>query len=308
MSLSSSALPDSGTIVLNAANVTTNSSNNSTQLTVTFPGGVDFRDREIALGTMSLYYSWYSISSAYGNNTFSYYYPTTVAAAQAYVQRSITIPDGTYSVTDLNNYLHYTMVQNGDYLLDASGNYVYYAQFSVNATRYAVQLDAFPVPTALPAGYTNGGTALPTSTDCPHIVVPSGGFGTIIGFAAGSFPAAPTGGYAAPTGGYTSSNYTTYSTSIPQVTPVSAVKLVCDILSRDALESFPGVLYQFSNQGVSSGEIITVEPKQYIWKRAMDNTIQSLKLTFVDQNNNPLLVNDPQINIILLHRSTHAIH
>ena len=58
------------TIILNSANVIAGT-NNST-LTYNFPNSILFDNHEIAVHSISMYYSWCNISSALGNNRFSY--------------------------------------------------------------------------------------------------------------------------------------------------------------------------------------------------------------------------------------------
>ncbi len=111
------------TIILNSSNVVLGT-NNST-LTYNFPNSITFDNHEIAVHSINMYYSWCNISSALGNNTFSYVWyngstPSTI---------TIVIPDGLWEISDLNNFLQYQFIQNGDYLINATGKNVYYAEF-----------------------------------------------------------------------------------------------------------------------------------------------------------------------------------
>lgn len=63
---------------------------------------------ELALIKANLWYSFYNVSTQYNNNTFQY----TNNLAQV---RTVTIPNGNYTIIQLNNYLHYVMKNNGDY-------------------------------------------------------------------------------------------------------------------------------------------------------------------------------------------------
>lgn len=97
-----------------------------------------------------MYYSWYNITSSNGNNSFQVIWPIGAETSTF----SITIPNGFYSITDLNSYLQQYYITNGLYLINSSGQYVYYAEFLTNSNYYSVQFNAYSVPTSLPAGWT----------------------------------------------------------------------------------------------------------------------------------------------------------
>lgn len=86
----------------------------------------------VALSRLSVYNSFQNISAALGNNTFSY--TNTLATA-----RLVTIPDGTYTVADLNDYIHQVITNNGDG--PVSG--VYGLNFYANTTQYRVSIEIF---------------------------------------------------------------------------------------------------------------------------------------------------------------------
>ena len=134
------------TIILNSSNVVSGT-NNST-LVYNFPNSILFDNQKIAVHSINMYYSRCNISSALGNNTFSYVWvngstPSTI---------TIVIPDGLWEISDLNNYLQFQFIQNGDYLINTLGQNVYYAEFLVNANRYSININTYSVPTSLPAG------------------------------------------------------------------------------------------------------------------------------------------------------------
>ena len=145
---------------------------------------MDLSNYDIALADLSLYYSWYSISQAQNNNRFSIQFPSGSGNSTL----NITIPDGTYSVGDLNNYLQFFFFSNGLYIQNSTtGTIAYYIQFVENPTAYRVQLISYALPTSLPAGSTNGGgITFPTVSRQPQLVVNQTGVGSIIGFSNGT--------------------------------------------------------------------------------------------------------------------------
>lgn len=97
-----------------------------------------------------MYYSWYSITSPYVNSQFQIVWP----AGAGTTTFTITIPNGFYTISDLNSYLQKYCITNGLYLINVSGQYLYYCEFLTNSNYYAIQFNAYSVPTSLPAGWT----------------------------------------------------------------------------------------------------------------------------------------------------------
>ena len=64
------------------------------------------RHYQVALLSYSLYYSWYNVSSVLGNNIFRYNNGTT--------DKTITITDGQYGVSDLNSFIKSAITSLGD--------------------------------------------------------------------------------------------------------------------------------------------------------------------------------------------------
>ena len=63
----------------------------------------------VALSNLSIYYTWNNIKSSYGNNKFKISAPTW--------NEEFTLPDGSYSVSDIQDYFEYILkkhVENTD--------------------------------------------------------------------------------------------------------------------------------------------------------------------------------------------------
>ena len=176
------------TIILLTSNNIVNRDVGNNRLVYEFQqGGIQFKKKEIALGTAQLYYSWYNITSAYKNNTYSYRWTNGITY-------SVTMPDGNYSVAEINTYLQNIMVANTHYLVNTtSGDFRYFIEWETNETFYAVQLNEYVVPNVLPAGFALpvGATwALPATASTPQVIIASNAFRNIIGFSAGTYPPA----------------------------------------------------------------------------------------------------------------------
>jgi hypothetical protein len=289
------------TLILNSGDIVAGSNNSILQYE--FAGGnINLKKgQKVALASLQMYYSTFNITAANRNNSFSYVWVNGTTY-------TVTIPDGFYDITALNNYLRFTMVQNTHYLTTTSGNFVYLLSLGINPSRYAVQLNCFRISSAiatanswsLPAGAT---WVLPTNTIVPEVIVPSAAtsnFGLIIGFAAGTYPNAVIAG--APPGQTQTPAYTTdqefLSTFTPQVTPVSSFILTCSLINNNY--AVPNnLIYSFSPQG-TIGEQFTVAPNQYVFIDVLPGQYSRFQVSFIDQNLRPVAIQDPNMIIQLV--------
>ena len=358
------------TIVLNSNNLVNNGLNN--QFVYVFPNSINIKNSYIAVASVAIYYSWFNISSALGNNKFSYNwystgtstlfsattttasistttltltggtpptltvgtlitggttlantYVTAVLTATTYtvsqsqtatpttysspvnVPVNITIPDGLYQVADLNNLLQFNMIANGDYLINASGQNVYYAEFSVNPSRYAVQINTFPIPSSLPTGYTApAGITYPPAPLNPVLTIPpTGGATTGLGYLLGFKLGLTTSSLAvnASTGTYITTNtagtISYISTSSPNIQPNSS--LLFSSTGVDNQYSVPNSIIYTISPSVAVGSIISDKPPNFIWNKMYDGFYNQLTITILGTNLQPIQLNDPSTTIML---------
>ena len=111
------------TLVLNSSNVS-NTSTNTTFRYNFIQGGFQVKDMEMCVSSITIPYSFYNVSSYYANRTFSLIFPTAATTTTI----SITLPEGFYTVTDINSYIQQVCIDYGAYLIDSNGDYVYYQQ------------------------------------------------------------------------------------------------------------------------------------------------------------------------------------
>jgi hypothetical protein len=93
---------------------------NEGDFVVKFPSPINLKndDYELALIKLNLWYSWHNISVDKTNNVFRYF--------NGVVWRpQIVIPNGQYSLTAINAILIETLIDNGDFTVDAFGQNVY---------------------------------------------------------------------------------------------------------------------------------------------------------------------------------------
>lgn len=283
------------TIVLNSTNVVSGSNNSS--LTYKFPNSVVFDDHQIAVQSVSLYYSWQNINNTtLKNNTFSYTW-VTGGTTTTY---DVNIPSGLYEITDINNYLQYVFIMNGHYLINATSQNVYYAEFIVNPNTYAINIVTYPVPTSLPTGWSvpianpqTGALAwggFPTTYFNPLITIPAN-FNLIVGYSVGFTTSQNTG----------NNTILTYTSSItPQVAPnPNALVTISNISNVYAQPS--SVIYNiYANVGF--GELINQQPSEYAFVDLLKGATNSLTLRFVGNDGSALNILDPNMTILLLIR------
>jgi hypothetical protein len=255
--------------------------NNVINLQLPFP--VQLESQEVALQSLYLYYSWPNINNTtFNNNTVSYIFNGST--------RNLTLPNGFYAVSDINAFIQLQMFANGDYLLDSNGNPVYYLSIVTNATYYQNTLTATPIPSSLPTGYTNP-HSITLSGQSPQLVISNAAFGSLIGYATGTYPASPS-----------SSVYQTNGTLVPQISPVNNVVLGCNLVSNSKFNSFPNTIYTFS-ANTTYGSQIQLQPYQLLFIPVLDGYYNNITLTLQDQNARALQNIDNNISVALIIRN-----
>jgi hypothetical protein len=269
-------------IILNQSNnLSTNAPNT---LTYTFPFQQTFKNKEVALNFLSIPYSWPNVTSSYNNNSFSYIWTN----GSTY---NVTMPNGFYQVSDINNFLELTMISNGHYLVDSNGNQVFYINIQANSTYYCITFTMTPIPSSLPSGWSNP-NSITLNGHCPQIVIPSTNITTLLGVNAGTYPSSQTQANA----------YGLNGQLVPQVSPVTVVNIACNI-SYNPLSTNQKVLYSFT-PNVSYGDYYISQPQNMIFFEIPNGTYPTVTIQFLDNSFNllPNLDNSIQINLVIRER------
>jgi hypothetical protein len=273
------------TLIVNSSNVVANT--NNSVFKYNFPAGnVEFmKGQKLALGSIQMYYSTFNITAAQGNNSFSYVW---VDGREI----TITIPDGFYEISTLNDFLHFVMVQQGHYLLDSAGNYYYFITLVVNSSTYQIDVNCFPISLATypVATYTIGTYTAstittsspttpvlwsrPTSPITPMFRVLANNFRNIVGFQAGYYPQGQTG----------------YASTIP-TTPLAQAAITITATSTFSITSIVGTTLTttgspallagmvISGTGITTGTYI-VSGSANTWLVSVSQTIGAITGTF----------------------------
>lgn len=312
------------TIVLNSSNLVDDGQNN--KLVYNFPSSVLFENTYVAVSSASLYYSWFNIREAYGNNTISYTWNTDDGGV-VQTTYTLTIPDGLYEVSALNQFLQYEMIKNGHYVIDSAGNNVYFADLTINPARYAVQVNTYMVDTAV-IGNTISGSHIykkPAGWDAdtsdtefnPIITVPIQ-LGTLLGFKGGlktygnsgnpATDAYIAGTYLADgTTAFTPTTniskiqslgtYAVVSNASPDIQPNSSVLVTCS--SVDNPYASPSSVIYTITPNVGAGEIINEKPPAFMWNKLIGGTYNQIRIGLLGNDLSPLQLKDPAMTFVL---------
>jgi len=144
------------------------------------------------------------------------------------------------------------------------------------------------VPTSAPSGWTAPANwvGYHSSSLCPQITITSNNFGKIIGYTAGTYPSVNT------------ANASTLNTFTPLGSNVNSLIIRCSLVDNqvgvptDVLDTMP--------VNATFGSNINYQPPSLKWIKLSPGTYQYLTITFVDQNLNSILAQDPNVCISLL--------
>lgn len=283
-------------------NSTHRQSNNT--YTVPLATNTDLTDYNVSIGSGFVYYSWYNISASQGNNSFQLIIPNNATTTTV----TYTIPDGAYNISTLNEWLQKQLVAGGYYLRyagDASNvttgairqPNIYPATFQVNPATYSIQFIALGLPRTADLvaptfnGYVTGGFTLPTSANLSTqlVVASTNTFGSIIGYAAGTFGSGTV---------TTGSTGTVESTLIPNVNPISSCEIRLSCISNTISQNSQ-LLHVFNNKGSRLGELIDISPVELSFIPCAGQH-RNLTLSFYDQSGRILNMLDSNILIKLV--------
>ena len=310
-------------LVLNAKNVIGPNNNsfqyNFLQGSFTIPEG-----SLMGVSQITMPYSMINVSSALGNNTFQYYIPTGSGGTQTAF--TVLLPNGFYTLTDIQNQLWATMKSNGHYFYNTLGPYsqfspsptiMYPLALNPNIHLYTNQITSYTIPTSTniiatfgasyvqasswSGGYPSGAY---TGTSCPYLVIPTTNastttIGNILGFTGGSFPSTNTGLSGTTLISLANGNSLTTSPPFSALgSNVNGVIVRCNLVENNV---------QYPNDVLDSFPITSTYGSNINYLPISDNMIKlkagkfsNLTITLNDQNFNPLICLDNNVMISIL--------
>ena len=298
-------------LVFNQNNIVDDGQNN--KLVYKFPNSVVLKDKYIAVSNISMFYSWFNITTTSSNNILTY----TWRAGGTTTTYTITIPDGLYEISEINNFFQFTMIQNNTYWISPNGDYLYPFEAVINVNRYSVQISTYLIPIATPVGHTTpvGFPGWPDVTQNSVITIPAN-FNIIVGYSAGFATSANVGNaYTPPTPANAGTNYATkdgagtisYLSNVsPQVQPNNNVLFSLSNINNPY--SQPSSIIYSLNPNVGVGQQIYETPPNFMWTKMIDGTYNELRLTFLGNDLRPLIIRDPNMTILLTIRDKEESH
>lgn len=241
---------------------------------------------QVAMKSINIYYSWPNISAALGNNSFSYIWNGT--------SFPVVMSDGIYAFSDIINYLQQVMISNGHFLMNGTIQQ-FYISLVVNPVLYCLSLTCTPIPSVLPANWTNP-NAVVLSGLTPQLTIPSGipggnsSFSTITGFTAATYPAAA------------GAAVYQVNSGIPQIIQTTSLSLLCNLVDNKHFSLSPSVLTSFNMPSASlAGALIQQTPNNLEYQPVLQQqTFTTIELRLVDQLGRPVIVRDPSGLVIVL--------
>jgi hypothetical protein len=246
----------------------------------------------IGVSSISIYNSTYNIRAVSGNNTITLSIPWLSRTS------TLTIPDGYYSISDLNNYIQAQCILLGWYLVNASsGSNIYFWELKVNTTSYGSQINFYLFPTAgtMPSGYTYATSGTSVISSYPASAVTgqmtfNTAFGSLIGLPGGTYPTT------------TQATYTVIqSTLTPYISPVNSYILTCNLVNSPY--SIPNnILFSVPITG-GFGSLIVPSIGSVIYNDISPAIYNSITITLYDQNFNLLNLLDNEMVLSLVIKS-----
>jgi len=299
-------------IVFNESNIVQDGQNN--KLVYKFPNSVILTNKYISVSNISLFYSWFNISVANQNNTFSYTWTTGASGVDVTNTYEIVIPDGLYEIPEINFFVQFQFINNGTFWIDTlTGQYAYPFEIILNATRYAIQLNTYLIPTSLPANASIAGISnfpgWPLVQQNPVVTFPAK-FNKIVGYFAGfasnanlnntfipPLPASKTTNYVEKSVNGVLGTLSYLSNFAPQVQPNNNVLFSLSNINNPY--SQPSSIIYSLNPKVAVGQQISEQPPTFMWNKMIDGTYNDLRLTLLGTDLQPLQINDPNMTILL---------
>ena len=176
---------------------------------------------------------------------------------------------------------------------NSAGQFIYFLEFLVNTSRYAVQINSYPLDTTiqstnnyiLPTGAT---WSVPATSTLSQFNINTTGFGEVLGYEIGSYPDTQVG----------SSTISFLSSKAPQVTPYSSILVSCNLVNNRAVIP-SNILTSYTPLGTSIGSLFTFEPNYLQFADVEDGQYTQLVLEFRDQLSRPIVIRDPNMLITL---------
>lgn len=281
-------------ITLNETTVINDGRNSS--YTYTFPnGGYRFQDDMIALSSFSNFNSTVNISASLGNNLLNYGWPTG-PPSNGIISCSNTIPDGNYTISQLNAFFQSCMYARGQYFITTTGNITYCMVLSyepstqrVYLNTYNLNVNEFPLNQFTIPPTPQGQIAWVRGTNTPYLdLLIDGTFRQLIGFAPANYPSS------------ISSPSSIFSgTQQPEIVAIKTININCSLVNNRT--SIPNnLLYAFAPSENMLSQNLYQPQANFVWVKIKDGVYNEFKIELRNSLNNTQIVqSNPQMTLVL---------
>lgn len=316
--------------------ISTNNNPYANSFIINFPVSQRIENAEVAVENLVLYRSWFNILKSYQNTLLQYswyytgaYHTFTVGAAFGLTD----MPEGSYEVSDIVNYMQLDMHERGFYLVfvptdssggdpfpsgadDSDGTPTYFLNMVVNTTYYCITVISTPtyateadanaagyyVPTAFATQWRSSPgwfTGFSPQLIVPASTNPAGTYSTLsLGSMSKVLGIAP--------GTYPSSSETSPNaingTFPPQVETVNVVNVACSLINNASVSRFANVLYTTDPNVVNQGDALQPSIYERSYLPMTDGQYNFVQVNLYDDNLTPLPQRDPSVLITLSYR------
>ena len=178
-------------------------------------------------------------------------------------------------------------------MTNSAGRFIYFLEFVVNTSRYAVQINSYPLDTtsqtlnnySIPAGAT---WVVPETSTQAQFNINTTGFGDVLGYEVGSYPDTQVG----------STTLSILSSKRTQITPYSSILVSCNLVNNRAVIP-SNILTSYTPLGTIIGSLFTFEPNYLQFADVEGGQYTQLVLEFRDQLSCPIVIRDPNMLITL---------
>jgi len=252
------------------------------------PKAVEFKKGDkLSLYSFSMYNSFYNISQTQYQNTnitFTWFDGTVY---------NWVIPDGYYSLSDLNLWLQQQFILNKLYCVNSNNSQnIYFVQFQTNSVLYKAQIDLFYMPSATNAtlyGYqvAPGATWNFPATNTMVRIAINDNLKVYFGTSQTTF------GIINP-----AQNMNYLSDVCPSISRVFSIYLGCNLITSDYNQI--GNLFSQFPISASYGNLIKIESPIDALISIKEGIYSEITVSIWDQNNSPLVFIDKDMTLFLI--------
>ncbi len=252
------------------------------------PKAVEFKKGDkLSLYSFSMYNSFYNISQTQYQNTSIQF---TWFNGDVY---NWTIPDGYYSLSDLNLWLQQQFILNKLYCVNSNNSQnIYFVQFQTNSVLYKAQIDIYFMPSSVNAtlyGYQKPEGALwnfPSVNTMVRITI-NDNLKTYFGTSQTTF------GNISP-----AQNMNYLSDVTPSISRVFSIYLGCNLIVSE-FNQIANLMAQFPISS-SYGNLIKIESSIDALISIKEGIYSEITITLWDQENRPLVFIDTEMTLFLI--------